>query len=236
MTDARFIRSALDALPRDGVWLVGGVLRDVLLKRPVRDVDVAVAGDAAAIARRAGARLGVRAFALDAERGTYRLPLKGPGGEGTLDVSRLQGKNVDEDLARRDYAVNAMALPAAEWGRPRWRTALLDPFGGLRDLAARRLRLVSPQALREDPLRLLRGFRFSAELGFRLEPDTRRRIRREARRLSESAAERVREELFKIFATPRAAEALRGLEEAGLLEVVFPEVEIGRASCRERVS
>jgi tRNA nucleotidyltransferase/poly(A) polymerase len=149
-----------------------------------------------------------------------------------FDFARLQGPTLEADLRRRDFTVNALALPASLWGTARWRANLLDPTGGVPDLAARRLRRVSPHAFREDPLRLLRAYRFSAELGFGLTPETVKDIRLHRRKLARSAPERVREELLRLLSTPRAAATLADMDRAGLLVVLFPELEPMRRTGR----
>lgn len=206
-------------------WLVGGFLRDALLGRPTADVDFAVQGDAHVLAERFAESTGSSVFALDAERGTYRVVVKSEKGKIDFDFSRIQGGGLLSDLARRDFTINAMALPLSAWGTTGWRSAILDPMGGLVDLRARRLRRVSSAGLKEDPLRLLRAYRFCAELDFPLTKETRSDVRRHRLLLRKSAPERVREELLRLLATPRAAETLTQMDRTGLMAVLFPEVE-----------
>src|SRR5204862_239557 len=113
----------------------------------------------------------------------FRVALRGATTLRQIDVAGLQGRSIKEDLARRDFTVNAMALPA-EGG------ALLDPRGGRRDLARKVLR-AEPQAFKDDPLRLLRAFRLSAQLGFSIDPQTLKAAGRLRRRLREPAGERL---------------------------------------------
>ncbi|MBL8023842.1 MAG: HDIG domain-containing protein [Elusimicrobia bacterium] len=217
-------RRHLGESSKENVWIVGGFLRDTILGRPTSDVDFAVDGDAQALAHRFAHEVKGSVFPLDAERGTYRVVLKSSQGSTDLDFSRLQGRGILEDLKRRDFTVNAMALPVSAWGTGGWRDHLLDPTGGMADLKGRQLRRISTKGLREDPLRLLRAFRFSAELGFALTRETTFDVRRFHPLLRRSAPERVREELLRLLATPRAADTLSGMDQAGLLEVLFPEV------------
>ncbi|HOW88899.1 MAG TPA: hypothetical protein PL037_01350, partial [Elusimicrobiales bacterium] len=178
-------------------WLVGGAVRDAKLGRPVKDLDLAVEGvpDFKERVSRLGRRLGAAAFPLDEERGVYRLSPRPGGPEGgiQLDISPFQGKDLRSDLLRRDFTINAMALPLAPSFRPvpakkpglfrlpsPDRTALIDPALGLKDLRSGTVRMVSPSAFSEDPLRLLRAFRFASSLGFGIAPGTMKRIRSEA--------------------------------------------------------
>ncbi|MBK8574293.1 MAG: CCA tRNA nucleotidyltransferase [Elusimicrobia bacterium] len=219
-----FIRQIED-LSKEKAWLVGGFLRDALLGRPTSDVDIAVEGDAKALAVRFARANGSSVFALDAERGTYRVVLPSSQGKTDFDFSKLQGAGIVGDLLRRDFSINALALPLSSWATPAWRDALIDPTGGVADLNARVIRRVSPKGFREDPLRLLRAYRFSAELGFDLTKDTTKDIRAFHRLLRQSAPERVREELLLLLATSRAAKTLTEMDRAGLLSVLFPELE-----------
>lgn len=235
MSDAR-LRKSMDTLLRGlarqsgpPCWIVGGLLRDALLNRPLADADFAVAGDALALAAPFAKAAGGTLFTLDKQRGTHRVVV----GPVVFDFSRLQGANLSADLSQRDLTINAMALPLAEWGKPHWQKKLVDEHHGRRDLQARRLQFVSPRVVVDDPLRLLRLFRFGAELGYRATPAALAVVRRHRRLLNRAAPERVREELLKIFASPRAAESLTALETAGLLEVLFPEVGPMRRTGRD---
>ncbi len=216
------LRNGKDA---DKIWLVGGVLRDALLGRPLKDVDFAVLGDPLKAARKLGAALGARAFALDEERRIYRLVQQSSSSERVFDFSPVEGKSIEEDLARRDFTVNALGLPLTASDRKDWRKQIIDLFQGQKDLRSRNIRLTGEKVLRADPLRLLRAFRFSAELDFKLEPKTLAAIRKNAAMIKKPAAERIREELLKILVTPRAAAAFRAMDDAKLLCVLFPEAE-----------
>src|SRR6185437_39789 len=132
------------------------------------------------------------------------------------------------DLARRDFTMNAMALSSKSPPSP---ALILDPFGGRRDLARRRLRAVSAETFREDPLRALRAFRFAAQFDLRFEPATWRRIMRFAKKAPEGlgvSAERLREEILRLLSSSRAATALADLDRAGLTGAIFPSMEAGR--------
>jgi tRNA nucleotidyltransferase/poly(A) polymerase len=208
---------------------VGGFLRDALLGRSSDDMDLAVKGDAEKLARRFARRVGGSVFALDRERGVYRVTLEGK----TFDFAELQGPTIEKDLARRDFTVNAMAMPVDEFRASGAAGKLLDPQVGKKDLKARRMRAVSEKGFLEDPLRLLRAVRQSAELEFSIAPTTWVLLRRHAGRIRRAAPERVREELLKMCETPRAADAVRDLEKAGLLAVLWPESNKMRRTARD---
>jgi poly(A) polymerase len=209
--------------------LVGGAVRDMRLASTRRagpaDLDVAVESGALEIAGRVAVRVDGAFVPLDPERGAARVLARGI----CLDVTDWRAPTLDDDLAARDFTVNALAVPVREL-LSRGRAPIVDPTGGLADLRARRLRAHDPRVLREDPLRTLRGVRLEAALGFRLTDETARAIRAAAPALDGVAAERVRDELLAMLALPRASRALRRLDALGLLRVIVPEVEPMRGS------
>lgn len=195
-------------------------MRDGLLGRTSVDVDVAVEHGALALARRAGALLDGAVVVLDAERGAARVITR----DHRIDITDLRAPTVATDLARRDYTVNALAVPLRQLSRD-GRVRVIDPTGGLGDLRARRLRLTGNAALADDPLRGLRGVRLETTLGFTLTGPTRRAIHARAGDLARVSAERIREELLAILATAGSVRAFRRMDALGLLAVVMPEVE-----------
>lgn len=204
----------------EGAWAVGGGLRDALLGRAVADLDVAVAGDASARAAALARAHGARRFRLSASFGSWRvhggrLPM-------SVDLTPLQGSDLTEDLSRRDFTVNALAAPVAAVGTA---DALVDHHGGLADLAARRLRLVAPSALADDPVRLLRLARLAHGLGFAIDPAAVARARVAAPGLAGAPGERLMEELGRLLRLPDAWRAFETLDEIGALGALVPELE-----------
>jgi poly(A) polymerase len=207
-----------------GAWIVGGALRDELLGRPVRDVDVAVAGDPAKPARALAAELGGPVFRLSEAFGAWRVIDRRA--DRVFDLSPLQGDTIDEDLRQRDFTVNAMARPV-ELGALADLAAggeLLDPLGGRADLEARTLRVLGPEAYERDPLRPLRLARFAAELGFEADPETEELTRAAAPRVREAAGERVYAELRRLVIADGVIAALGLADRVGLLRAVLPEL------------
>lgn len=203
-------------------WAVGGGVRDALAGRPVADVDVAVDGDAAAASAAIARAHGATRFRLSRDFGAWRVQ----GGDLTasVDVTPLQGPDLTEDLARRDLTVNALAVPAPGQGPPR----VIDPHDGLGDLAARRLRLVRPTALADDPVRLLRLARIGEETGFAVEEGTLVRARADAPRLWDAPGERLADELGRMVRLPRPDRAYERLDALGVLGVLAPQLEESR--------
>jgi tRNA nucleotidyltransferase (CCA-adding enzyme) len=193
-----------------GTALVGGAVRDGLLgrlgERP--DLDLVVPVEATALGERLSREHGGRCVVLDQERSIARLVIRG----WSVDLARQAGADLATDLLRRDFRLNALALPLAADSQ------LLDPSGGLADLAAGLIRAVSEANLLDDPLRLLRGERLAAELGFRLDATSAAWIQRHCRRIDPVAPERVRVELEKLAACAGGGEGLARVLTIGLLD------------------
>jgi tRNA nucleotidyltransferase/poly(A) polymerase len=208
-------------------WIVGGALRDELLGRPVRDVDVAVAGDPARAARALAADLRGPVFRLSEAFGAWRVIDRRAGR--VYDFAPLQGESIEEDLAKRDFTVNAMARPAAlealaGTGSGDATADLVDPLGGRADLETRTLRVLGPEAYESDPLRALRLARFAAELGFAPDPDTERLTRVAAARVADAAGERVFGELRRLVIADGVLPGLELADRLGVLDAVLPEL------------
>ncbi len=218
--------AARAALAGTRAWLVGGAVRDRLLDRATADVDVVVAGDtepaARAIARAAGR---AACFALSEDFGSWRVVARG--GAWQVDVEPLRGQGIEEDLALRDFTINAIAEPI-DGGAP------IDPLGGSDDLRARRLRMAAPGAFAADPLRVLRLVRLAVELDLEADGETVRAARAHADGLSGVSAERVFAELRRIVAARRARWGLELMSELGASAVVLPELEALRGVQQSR--
>lgn len=217
--------AALSALESDGVWVVGGAVRDALAgKRSEHfDIDIAVS-DAARWAQRAGEALGAPAAKISAHFEIWRISLA----HGQIDIWELPDNDLARDLRRRDFTVNAMAVPLSAFQRGDIEGSLVDPFSGREDIPRRRLRLVSDAALREDPLRMLRAVRLEAEGNWRPDRELRDAIRRDASSIDGAAAERQWDEFQRILLSDRLPWALRRLLQSGLLERMLPELAEGR--------
>jgi poly(A) polymerase len=209
--------------------LVGGPVRDAFLGRDAHDLDfatsatpdeilelVAPVADAHWDIGRAFGTIGARLGELTVEITTYRADEY----DGTTRKPVVAfGDSLEGDLLRRDFTVNAMALRLPE-------KVLVDPSGGLEDLLARRLRTpIEPEvSFGDDPLRMLRGARFSAQLGFALDAAAASAIQAMADRISIVSAERIGDELSKLLLTDDPVPGIRVLVDTGLAELVLPEV------------
>ncbi len=216
----------LSGLDADGAWVVGGAVRDALAGDTSQrfDIDIAVA-NAGNWAHRAAEQLNASAAKISAHFDIWRIPLE----DGQIDVWDLDADDLDRDLRRRDFTVNAMAVPLVQFRRGEIAAHLIDPFGGRADVEERRLRLVTDDALREDPVRMLRAVRLEAERDWRPDFELRSAMRRDSALISSSAAERQWDELQRILVSDRLPWALRRLEQSGLLDVIVPELVLCRA-------
>jgi len=200
----------------DDVWIAGGAVRDALLEREVTDLDLAVGGDPARVARAVAEAGDGHVFELSAEFATWRAVARDRSWQ--LDATALRGETIEADLAGRDFTVGAIAAPLAG-GEP------LDPHGGIEDLERRLLRVVGEGAFDADPLRLLRAARIAAELDLQVAPDTLALARSRAARAAEPAGERQLAELRRLLGGPDPLRGLALLDDLGLTGVVLPELE-----------
>jgi tRNA nucleotidyltransferase (CCA-adding enzyme) len=210
----------------DPVYLVGGAVRDLLLGRGRADIDLVVEGDAAKLASELGAevtlheRFGTAKVHLDG----HDVDIAGARSEsypqpGALPVVEPAAR-LEDDLRRRDFTINAMAIPLR--GEPR----LIDPHGGQADLVAKRLRVLHPRSFEDDPTRTIRAARYAARFGFELDPETAELLRRAD--LGTVSADRREAELLRLASEPSAPEAYRLLDEWGLIALRAGGVELAR--------
>ncbi len=197
-----------------GSALVGGAVRDGLLNRTNQkpDLDLVIPKNAIETAKGFAEKLGGRAVVLDIERDMARLVVDG----WTIDMAGQIGPSLVDDLWRRDFRINAVALTLESCPK------LLDPTGGLPDLEHKLLVAVSTQNLLEDPLRGLRGLRLMAELNFALDSETRTFIKTHANLLLQASPERIQSELSSLVSSPWADEALGLILESALLRCWRP--------------
>jgi poly(A) polymerase len=203
------------------VYIVGGVVRDLLLSRTPKDVDL-VCKNAESLARQlAGARDAVVVpLEKKADEPCYRV-VDRTNPEMSIDITELRGRNILEDLGRRDFTINAMAIKVKKGG------ALgdaIDPYQGAQDLERGIVRATGPDSFISDPLRILRAIRFAAKFDFEIDARTLAEMERTAGSIREVSAERIVSELLQILTTPRCAHSFRQMDRLGVLEVIFPEI------------
>lgn len=201
------------------IYLVGGAIRDAISRRSIKDLDFVVPGETKSIVSRLRKRFDAQAFVLDDERQTARIILKQDGElQMMLDFVRMNAKGLQEDLAERDYTINAIALDLQhpeEW---------IDPCHGVSDLAQGVLRCCSPKSIILDPLRILRGVRLALDYDLKIEDASINLMRDSASDLQHISRERVRDELFKILQGTEPIRGVRLVDEIGCFFVIFPEL------------
>lgn len=200
---------------KKGAFIVGGSIRDILAQRIPSDYDFVVLDNPKQFAMDIGERTNGHVVTLGKPGLTlYRVMSS----QGVFDVSPASGATIFEDLSKRDFTVNAMAVDLNS-------EELIDPFNGREDLQNKRIRMVSEQAFKDDPIRLLRAFRLGALFDFQLEPVTRQAVRTHEARIVHSAGERIHAELVKILETHHSFGYVNDMVETGLLFRIFPELK-----------
>ena len=206
-------------------YLVGGFIRDLFLKRDTADIDIALAADALEIAPGIADALGGRFVRLDEANKMGRVVVAGKkapsGGRWQLDFAAFEG-SIEQDLSRRDFTIDAMAVDLGELTRDD--IHLIDPFNGRADLKDKIVRAVSGTVFSSDAARLLRAVRLAAELDFTIDSQTEALVKRHALLIAGIAGERLREELLRLLVVPDSGRLLPYLDELGLLTALFPEM------------
>lgn len=199
------------------VFLVGGCLRDVVMGRPIHDYDFALSGAEEDLPAEFASHCGGYFFWLDRERRQARVVIGRGGDAFTFDFAPIRGNGIQDDLALRDFTINALALPVT-----RVAGCLLDPLNGLRDIAERKIRACGAGIFDDDPLRLLRAIRFAVTLGFAIEEVTWQEMLTRSHLLEDVAGERIREEFFLVLGARNVAASLELLRSSGLLPMIIP--------------
>jgi len=201
-----------------GSYIVGGAVRDLLMGRVSRDIDLVIPGNLPKAVKELSNIFSAPYFVLDSERQVFRIVLQ-KAHEWYLDISPLRG-DIKSDLLKRDFTVDAVAVGVSEWSEPKH---YLDPTGGIKDLKAKIIRMISPDVFKEDPLRLYRAFRIASRIGGKIDPGTLCQIKKNVSLISSSAGERIRDEIFFILADPQSAGRLDEIYSAGLFDATFSE-------------
>lgn len=233
----RWIRAASSVAGELGceAYLVGGVVRDLLLDRESRDMDLSVVGDASRFADELAVRLGGEVVGRS-QFMTYKISIE----DAVLDVATARSETYErpgalpsvspgtirDDLARRDFSINAMAV-ALEEGTS---DDPIDPFKGRDDLRAGLVRVLHSESFADDATRMLRAVRYGARLGFRIEPETLKLFRRYMDHLHDISANRLRHEFELMLREPNLAAVVESALSVGVLRAVHPSLEPGPAA------
>ncbi len=207
-------------------YLVGGSVRDALIGKTTRDVDIVVCGSADHASAVLSDALNGHKIRIDFERDAARVVAGGRDRRIVIDILSLPDGDILKDLRRRDFTLNAIATPLESAVSGNWK--LIDPLGGVQDIDSACIRAVSDTVFAEDPARLLRAARLSAQTGFAIHPETKSLIRSCAAKLMESSSERIREELLRILDSESAAKWIRLMDDLGLVSALIPELDVSR--------
>ena len=196
-------------------YLVGGSVRDALMGKSSVDRDIAIK-NAGVFARKLADKFNATYIELDPVNKIYRLVLEDK--INYLDVSEIQGKSIEEDLSRRDFTMNAIAIDLSSG-------EIIDPFNGQKDIKKGIIRHIKETNFTDDPLRILRAFRFASTTGFELAEETRICINKYRGLLFTPARERINYELMKLFGGSYCSKVLLEMDRFGILEELFPQVK-----------
>lgn len=199
-------------------YFVGGFVRDTYINKEKNyDIDIAVS-DIERVLFFLKRELKANIITLDENFGVYRVFLRGF--ENYLDVSKIQGENIIDDLQRRDFSINAIAIKCKNN-----QIEIIDPLNGILDIEKGIIRAISRQNLISDPLRLIRAYRFKAQLGFEVEEKTEDYIKELSFLINDVAKERLKYELFKILSFENTEKIFRDMDRTNILKALFPFVE-----------
>jgi len=203
-------------------------LRDLLMgrKKVNPDFDFAVSAGAIPFGRKLAVKMKAGFVVLDKEHGACRIVKKFDSKVYTFDFTDFRGQDINEDLLRRDFTINAIALDLAEvFKNADLLSLLVDPCVGLKDIKSGLIRVPHKDSFPDDPLRILRAFSFSAIFGFKIDKPTLAMAKKYRLKLEDVSFERVRDELFKLFEAQNSHKFLHQLDQLKILEVIFPEIK-----------
>ena len=198
-------------------YLVGGMVRDFFLGKKSKDRDIAIKG-AENFAKNLAKKHEATFIILDSENKVYRVILKDK--ENYLDISELRGKHIEDDLLQRDFTINSIAYDLKE-------EKFIDITDGIKDIRAKRIKAISETNFIDDPLRILRAFRFMATLGFKANKELEQILIKNKNLIAKPAGERIQDEIMKLFGGigNNTSETLLKMLDLGILEQVFPCVK-----------
>ncbi|MFH1784147.1 MAG: HD domain-containing protein [bacterium] len=217
---------------RTEMFLVGGIIRDIFLGIKSMDYDVVMSKDAKRLAKKFAKDIKGAFVELDDQNKIYRVVKKTKKGIINIDFSQMRGNKIEDDLALRDFTIDAMALNLKHSLKKDSSSDIIDPFGGVKDIKKGIIRLVGPKIFKDDPLRLLRAFRLAAVLGFSIDSKTKTLAKKQAALIKKISGERIHEELIKTLGTKCAGEHIVEIDKSGILTALVPEIEPIRKAFR----
>ena len=213
-------------------YLVGGILRDSILKISNPDIDIAVVGNARKVGNVIATITGGKCFELDSLRGIYRVIPSNPKNKTQIDIATVQ-EGIHCDISKRDFTINTLALDVnlvsfVESVPQFVISQIINEHEGIEDIKNSCLRMTNKNVFEEDPLRILRAVRLSARYSLGIDDETKMQIQKDSVLISTASGERVREEFLKLLSIENTVTNLKTLDELGILTNVIPELEACR--------
>lgn len=197
-----------------GAYIVGGFVRDCLVGRKPFDCDIVFLEDFEKLARQIASKAKGSVVKLGKRN---QVIMRVVFGNKSIDISPVNGGSIEDDLSKRDFTINALAYCL-------YSEKIIDCGNGMKDLSEKKIRMVSRVVFKEDPIRLIRAYRIGANLDFVIEPKTAVMIKNDAKLIQNTASERIKTELFKIFQMPDSHHCLSQMATTNLLFAIFPEL------------
>lgn len=233
----------IDYAKKEGIatnsFIVGGAVRDILLGKELKDIDIAIKGDAINIAKKFAYKINASFVLMDKKFGIARVVLSEDKGQKTkirnqkkescfIDICMLRGNSIYDDLSERDITINAMAIPLIKVRsqESKVKSQIIDPFDGRSDLLNKIIRMVSEENLIKDPLRIIRIYRFAATLNFSIEKNTLNTTKRLSHLITSVSVERIADELRYIIRLNDSYKTITTLINNRILSNIFPKIKI----------
>ena len=195
-------------------YLVGGFVRDYFLNKTSFDCDIVLDTiNVKSFVKDIAKKLDATFIPLHEDFEIYRVVLKDK--KHYFDFAKIEGENIFEDLSRRDFTINAICYDINN-------DKFIDPNKGIEDIKNKKIKIISEKNITDDPLRIMRAFRFSAILGFEIEENTLKIIKKHSSLINLPAKERLTYEMMKMFEGDKVKEILIKMDECGLIEKIFP--------------
>lgn len=217
----------LSKLKKVKLYLVGGMLRDILLDRDkeITDFDFCLKKQAIKFAKYLAHKIKGACVILDKERGVARVVYETGGKKYSLDFNDFRGVNLENDLKKRDFTINSIALDLEDFFRKDFTNFIIDPFEGLLDMKNKLIKTLSKDSFYDDPLRILRAFSLKAQLGFKIDAKTISFAKSLRKKIDAVSFERIRDELIKIFNIDESFAIIEEIFDSGILEIIIPEIK-----------
>jgi len=214
-----------------GVFMVGGYLRDFLLNKKSYDMDVCVSKSAQVFAKKLAKELNGKFIILDSANENYRVAVLKNEYLKYIDVSGMKGKKIEDDLKKRDFTLNALAVSINHFGDIK--NNLIDLFKGYDDLKNKTVNAVSGIVFKQEPIRMLRCFRIASELDFTISKKTLSLVKKNAKLIKKAAPEMIKNEFFRVLSSNNSVKYIELMDEYGLLENIFPVIKEMKKSARK---